>query len=459
MKAFLFPQIGFWPKFAKLAVPITLQMLLYSANGMIDMLMVGQLDHYAIAALALCSALFIVSFSVINGMSSGVGILAAQYFGAKDFAGVRKSLIQGVFWATLVALPIFVLYSFFSYDFFQLILKDHQVILYCAQYMQITALSALTIALYSSLQSMLSAIGKPTVALFITIFSVFLNAALNYVLIFGHFGAPAMGLSGAALATVLSFALQPVLLLLYLRFKIRQFWPKWTDCQAIKDNRKIEQYLKISVTVSINGFLWAAGAFIYNIIYESMGAQELAVMGIMSPIITLCFASFWGVAQGCGILVGQELGAKNFDLAWRQSKLLLALGVFASFIVVLLLWAFKDFILSLFGNLSADTIALCYQVLPWVLVTVGFRAVNVVIIFGTLRAGGDTKFVLYMDVATQWLLGIPLAYLAANEFHWALWLVFLCAMSEEILKTFLCLFRLWQRKWMKHLVTDARVSA
>jgi len=123
------------------------------------------------------------------------------------------------------------------------------------------------------------------------------------------------------------------------------------------------------------------------------------------------------------------------------------------------LWLIKDLIFSLFGNLSADIIRLCYQVLPWVLLTVWFRAVNVVVIFGALRAGGDTKFILYMDLATQWLLGIPLAYLAAHEFHWALWLVFLCAMSEEMVKVFICVYRMWQRKWMNNLVNDATVSA
>jgi Na+-driven multidrug efflux pump len=215
----------------------------------------------------------------------------------------------------------------------------------------------------------------------------------------------------------------------------------------------LKRFLKISIPIIIGGVVWSIGAFIYRIVYGHMDSHELAVMTMLEPVNTICFSFFWGVSSAAGVIVGHNLGAGNSRQAYAQSFVLTAIGFFVSVMAAAGIWMFKEPVLGLFGALEAETLALAEDVLVVVLGTVWIRAINVVSIVGVLQSGGDNRFVLAMDVFCQWVVGIPLAFLAAFYFDFSLKWVYLAATGEEIVKLFIAIPRMYSRAWMRNLVS------
>lgn len=448
----------FFQKLALIAIPVTLHSLLGTSKNVIDVIMLGQLGKLEVAAVGAGGRPFFVTLIMIFGMGSGCGVLASQYWGKKDREGVRKSVILSILWSFAVAIPCTLLFSFGSEFVVGLINKDPVVIAMGGAYLSIVGVNLLFATVNVSVTSGLKSIDQAVICTGFSVIGVGLNIFLNYVLIFGNFGAPQMGVMGAAWATMISAVVEVLVILAYIFGRKHMLAFSFRDIKLALDPVEIRRFLSVSMPIVVNGLVWSGGIFIYFVIYGRMGTDELAIMTMISPIESVCISFYVGLAAGAGVILGQNLGAGKFDKVWKQGWLFVGMSILMGLIIGGAFMASKDVVLGNFSGMGEQTLEAAKGVYMVFSGGIWLKAINVLIILGLLRSGGDTKFCLYLDAGCQWLVGIPLGAFGAFVWGFPLLGVFALVLCEELVKVFLCFYRVISKVWIQNLVDNAPVE-
>jgi Na+-driven multidrug efflux pump len=207
--------------------------------------------------------------------------------------------------------------------------------------------------------------------------------------------------------------------------------------------------------VILNELLWSLGITTYNIIYGHIGTEAIAAINIIGTVEQVAFVVFIGISNATAVLVGNRIGADKEDEAHLYAGRSLGLGLAGGILMGILLQLVKAPVLSLF-KVSPNVIEDASRILIIVSIFMAIRINNMTIVVGVLRAGGDTRFSLFVDGFIIWLVGVPMAALGAFVFHLPVYFVYLCAMSEETVKWILGMRRYFTRKWINNLA--ARVE-
>ncbi len=303
-----------------IALPITLQSMMFSSRGLVDVLMLGQLGEAEIAAVGVAARATFVTTIMLLGVTTGGALLTAQYWGAGDKVGVRQStsltwMISMVFAAFTV-----VLFVLFPEPIMRLTTDSEEVIRLGADYLVISSVSMFAVACVASMAVGLRAMHQPGLSTFFSGIGILSNIFLNWVLIFGQFGFPAMGIKGAAIATVISGAIEVTCLFSYLWFKKHIIAFGLDDIRASLVLDKITRFLKLSLPTTFNFLAWAGGLFAYHAIMGQAGVQGLAALSVMTPVESIALAMMIGSSNAAAVLVGNQLGAKNFGPVYYTKR-------------------------------------------------------------------------------------------------------------------------------------------
>ncbi|RJG50570.1 MATE family efflux transporter [Motilimonas pumila] len=449
---------AFISKLFTLALPITLQSILFSSKGMVDVFMIGQLSEADVAAMGVASRALFVMTILLAGISTGGAMLVAQYLGAENRSGIRQSMAL----TTLCSL-VFALLTCFSFVFFapwvmQLASHDPAVIALGSEYLRLTGASLLFVALIGAMGAGLRSIQLPAVSTWFSALGIALNIWLNWLLIFGHWGLPQWGLKGAAIATLLSCIIEAVALYLYVYARRLGIGFYWQDCLQSLSWNKIKRFLLLALPTTFNFFTWAAGLFTYTAIMGQASQAGLVALAVMTPIEAIALSLLVGIANAAGALTGHELGAKRYQQAYYQSIAFVAIGVLVTIIIALCMYPLRQPILALFGALSDTSAQLAETFFIILSVGIVLRSLPTIFVVGVLRAGGDVKFCLYQDMLTQWAFGIPITALAAWYFGAVAPVIYGLFFIEAIFKWFACIYRFKSKRWMNHLVEEEHHS-
>ncbi|BBL89174.1 MATE family efflux transporter [Vibrio rotiferianus] len=443
---------AFLRRLVAIALPITLQSIMFSSRGLVDVLMLGQLGEAEIAAVGVAARATFVTTIMLVGVTAGGALLTAQYWGAGNKEGVRQStsltwLISMVFAAFTV-----LLFVFFPEAIMGLTTDSREVITLGAEYLVITSVSMFAVACVASMAVGLRAMHQPGTSTFFSGIGIASNIYLNWVLIFGHLGMPALGIKGAAIATVISGAIEVAFLFGYLWRKKHTIAFGLSDLAAILVVDKIIRFLKLSLPTTFNFLAWAGGLFAYHAIMGQAGVQGLAALSVMTPVESIALAMMIGMSNAAAVLVGNQLGAKNFEPVYYQAWATIALNLLIAIIVAITLLITNNLILDAFSALTVETRKLAEQFMLILAFGVILRSIPMMAIVGVLRAGGDVKFCLYQDLVAQWLISIPLAAFAAIKLGLEPQWVYLFFLTEEVVKWVGSLMRMASKKWMKNLI-------
>ena len=443
---------AFLRRLVAIALPITLQSIMFSSRGLVDVLMLGQLGEAEIAAVGVAARATFVTTIMLVGVTTGGALLTAQYWGAGNKEGVRQStsltwLISMVFAAFTV-----LLFVFFPEAIMGLTTDSREVISLGAEYLVITSVSMFAVACVASMAVGLRAMHQPGTSTFFSGIGIASNIFLNWVLIFGHLGMPALGIKGAAIATVISGAIEVAFLFGYLWRKKHTIAFGLSDLAAILVVDKIIRFLKLSLPTTFNFLAWAGGLFAYHAIMGQAGVQGLAALSVMTPVESIALAMMIGMSNAAAVLVGNQLGAKNFEPVYYQAWATIALNLLIAIIVAITLLITNNLILDAFSALTIETRKLAEQFMLILAFGVILRSIPMMAIVGVLRAGGDVKFCLYQDLVAQWLISIPLAAFAAIKLGLEPQWVYLFFLTEEVVKWVGSLMRMASKKWMKNLI-------
>lgn len=179
--------------------------------------------------------------------------------------------------------------------------------------------------------------------------------------------------------------------------------------------------------------------------------EGVTALAVISPIETISLSLLVGVANASAVIIGNQLGAKQYDNVYHNAKILVIFAITLMVCVACMLYLFREPLLSIFTTLSVETHATSMSFMTVLCIGIVLRSLPTTLVVGVLRAGGDVKFCLYQDLCTQWLFGIPLTAFAAFVLNWSIEFIYACFFLETLFKWFACIYRLQSYKWIKNL--------
>ena len=442
--------VSLWRRVLLLALPVAVQMLLQSFLGMADVLMVGSLGAEAVAAVGMAAKLHFLMLVTMMGVATACAILVAQYCGAGNQAEGQRTLAMALVVGAVFMVP-FTLAFALGGQWLGLINPDAAVVQLAVTFLLITAPVLLLTQLITIYEAALRALGNTTVPLLMGALGVLLNIGLNYVLIFGHFGFPALGVAGAAWGTLISRIVQLAATLLWLYGVKHDFALRAQDFIKALNWAPLKRFLWFALPLLVNHVVWAVGNTVYHIASGYAGTDALAVMGVMVPIESSFFALFVGLANAAAVLVGQTLGRGDMPGAWQLYRFFNRLTLVLVFSLAGALWLAKPWVLAAFDHVDAQTTLLLEQTIAVFCLGVWVKVLNMLRILGILRAGGDTHYCLVVDVIVMWVFGVPI-YLAGvfwTDYSFAL--LYALTFTEDALKWLPIRWRIGRGVWVKNL--------
>ncbi len=445
-------QHSLWRRIAVLAVPVALQSLLQALLGMADVVMVTNLGAEAVAAVGLAAKLHFLLLVMAMGIAASSSILVAQHFGAGNLMQCQRTLVIAFFWGSLITLPSVAIFLFGAY-WLGWINPDQEVVRLATAYLLITAPALLLTQYIAIYEAALRATGNALMPLMVGAGAVLANVFFNYVLIFGHFGFPALGVEGAAWGTLLARLLQLFAIWATLAWSRHLFALRWRHVAFLRDKAASRYFLRFAFPVMLNHVLWAIGNSTYHIATGFAGTGALAVMGVMVPIESAFFALFIGLASAAAVMVGQALGADQREQAQHLYRLFNRTVVVLVIAFAGVLWLLRSWILSAFSGLDEATTVLLMQTLAIFCVGVWVKVLNMLRILGILRAGGDTRFCLITDTIVMWGVGVPL-YLFAVWMGAPFLVLYALMYLEDFLKWTPVRRRIAKGVWLRNLAME-----
>lgn len=449
-RVILMRQTSFLRTVAGIALPVGLQSMLQSSFSMIDQLMVGQLGSTAVAAIEVASRpAFIYSVSV-GAVASAAGIMISQYLGMKDGKMADRSLSVNLAVAAALAGAFMAVCLLFPEQIIRIFIKDDPAVLSPGKdYLLRIAWTYLPLGLASILSVMIRCMERAVWPLAAGVASAAVNTFLNYALIFGRFGFPAMGVAGAAAASVISQVVN-LLLILAMFCRIRAEKHMILHFSLALGAAGWRQYLRMLLPILINEFFWSVGQNVNTFIYGHIGTGDLAAMSMTGPIQGLFTGAMSGVSQAAGILVGKRLGAREYEAAYRESKQLMRYGLAGSLVLSLVLICLRGPYVLLY-RVEPETQATAGLLLFVFAVLAPVKVANMILGGGIVRSGGKTGFVLAIEMSATWLVGAPLGLVTAFEFHLPIHWVYFILSQEELVRLLLTALLFRSRKWMTSL--------
>lgn len=430
-----------------IALPVTLQSLLQSSFAMVDQLMIGQLGSESIAGIGLGGKFASIYTVVLGAVAAAAGIMTAQYVGAEDEEGVGRGYYLNLFLGLLLAAGFMAVCCLFPHEVMRLYTKDGGVRSQAANYLQIYAVSFPLSVISTIMAVFLRCIGKAVWPLAASFFSVLLNTGLNYLFIFGAGPAPAMGVRGAAVASVIAQAAGLVLTGVY-------FWHLGKErrpCRSFSMSKKSwVQYLGILMPILVCEFVWSLGENGYAVIYGRLGTDSCAAMTMTGPVQGLTIGLLSGVSQAAGIMIGRRLGKAAYEEAYRDGKRMMLCGVMGSAVLSLLLLLLGRTYVSVY-NVDLQVQAISYRILLVFALISPIKVQNMILGGGIIRSGGMTRYVMWIDMIGTWVFGVPLGCLAAFVWKLPIPQVYFILSLEEVVRFILSVIIFRRRNWMKRL--------
>jgi putative MATE family efflux protein len=451
----------FYRTMFKIAIPIALQSLLSFLVVVADDIMVSLTPDgmFAQAAAAQVNSISALVTAALSGLVGGSAVLIAQYWGKKDMERI-KQVFAVVMWICCgVALLVVAVLKLFPTAMVGLVIdrQDTRITALALSYLGIVCFSYLPFAVSTALVGMLRTIEEVRITMYIAFYALVANIGLNYVLIFGKLGFPALGIQGAALGTVLARFGEVALVLLY-TFKVqKQIQVKLKDFLSI-DKMMVKDYLFYGLPVGITDTQWALIGLLKMAIIGHLGGAFMAANSIASSLYNLGTIFTFGLAGGAAVVVGKAVGRGDYSVAREYSHtiqlMFVAVGVVMAGAVYMLRVPFT----SLYGS-SADpeVFRLSVQIIGIMAVTMLGTTYHASCFVGINRGAGDSRFVALVDMICGWLIVLPITYLAAFIWKLPLPLVFLATRIDQCFKWIIAFIRLRGDKWIKNVTREAAV--
>ena len=447
----------FYKKMLLVMIPILVQNLITSFVNLLDNIMVGQIGTEPMSGVAIVNQLLFVFNLCIFGGLAGAGIFSAQFYGNKDEEGVQYTFRIKNYIALIFVVVSGAALMLFSDMLISLFLHEGDGSLnlastmgYAKEYLSVMYFGLLPFAAVQSYASTLRETGETMLPMKAGLTAVFLNMVLNYILIFGKLGIPALGVRGAAIATVISRWVEFLIVVV------------WTHRHTEKNRFIVGAYRSLYVPAGLlrqvcisgappllNEFLFSMGLTVMNQCYSTKGLEVVSAVNISSTVWNLFMCVFFAMGSAVSIMVGQQLGSGDLEGAVDTDRKLIAFSVALGVVIGAVMFLLAPLIPAIYNttdtvkHLAAIFLEICAVLVP-------VHAFNNCAYF-TLRSGGKTIVTFIFDSCYLWVVSIPAVYLLARLTDLPIIPIYFVGQITDLLKIFTGVYLLRKRTWVNNL--------
>jgi putative MATE family efflux protein len=434
-----------------LAIPVAFQQLITASLNMIDVLMVGQLGETSVAALGLANQIFFLLILFLFGVTSGMAIFTAQYWGKGDVENIRRVLGLCLAIAIAVSAVFTLVATLLPETLMSIYTEDPEVIRIGSDYLRIVGLSYVMMAISVSYISVLRSIRMVKITVFVAVLALGLKTVIAYLLIFGIGPFPELGVRGAAIGTAIGWTFECILLVILVHALKTPLAAN--PLSYFRFNRPFAlNVLKTSLPAAINEVLWSVGFSSYNAVYARIGTDAIAAVNINATIEELVFVLFIGLGNACAVMIGNKIGEGDSETAFEYGQRFMILGVTAALIGGVVVFSQREAVIGLYELSSSAANNLRGLMFVFAL-SAWLKMLNFILFIGAMRAGGDTRYAMFTELFSVWCIGVPAALIGGFVLDLPVYGVYALVLLEEAVKAVIVYRRFQSRRWIHDLVS------
>lgn len=429
-----------------LVLPMAFQQFMLALVGASDAIMLGRLSQEAMSAVSLATQMTFVFNLFVAAFVVGENMFVAQYYGKGDAIGIARVLYLARRISCVTAL-VFWMGTFLLADRIMEVFTNEPVLAAMgAEYLRMVGVSWLLSAVAQVYMTIMKNCGAVKLSTILSSSAVILNMVLNGIFIFGMYPIPAMGVRGAALATVAATAVQAVWSVVYVVTRTE----KLREVPMHMRRGPVQGFWKRMAPVLMNELIWGGGFTMFSVIMGHMGGDAVAANGIANISKNLVVCLCLGLGNAGSIIVGNELGAGRFEEARKAGKMLTRASVVCGILSGLFLLAVSPLITGLVGltQTAGEYLEGMFMICSYYLVG---KSINCMTIGGIFTAGGDSGFGVICDAITLWCIVIPAGYLCGFVFHLPVIAVYFVLSLDEIIKLPAVYWHYKKYGWLKNI--------
>lgn len=441
---------NFYRSFAVLCLTLMLEQAVILSVNLADNIMLGRYSESALSGVAAVNQIQFVLQQIVFGVSSGMIVLGSQYWGQKRTGEIRMLSSIAMRAALGVAIALFIAVSLFPEQTLRLFTRDAAIVAEGVAYLKIIRFTYLFFAASSILLGTMRVVESVQIALRVSLLSLVLNCSINYVLIYGRFGAPEMGVRGAAIGTLAARIVELFVFAWYVFVRDRRVSMQPSDFFSA-DREMARDFFRVASPVILTQTLWGLANALQTVILGHMSAVAIAAQSISSNVFLLLKVASVGASSAAAILIGKAIGeGKDLSVLKEYTRTLQALFVAIGLVLGAALMIIRVPLLRVY-NISDETRALAnaYMIIQSVvLVTMSYQMPTN---GGIIRGGGDTRFVMILDLISIWGIVLPFSCLAAFVWRLSPIIVIILLNSDQVFKCVPAFIRVNSYKWIKRL--------
>lgn len=441
---------NFYRSFAVLCLTLMLEQAVILSVNLADNIMLGRYSESALSGVAAVNQIQFVLQQIVFGVSNGMIVLGSQYWGQKRTGEIRMLSSIAMRAALGVAIALFIAVSLFPEQTLRLFTRDAAIVAEGVAYLKIIRFTYLFFAASSILLGTMRVVESVQIALRVSLLSLVLNCSINYVLIYGRFGAPEMGVRGAAIGTLAARIVELFVFAWYVFVRDRRVSMQPSDFLSA-DREMARDFFRVASPVILTQTLWGLANALQTVILGHMSAVAIAAQSISSNVFLLLKVASVGASSAAAILIGKAIGeGKDLSVLKEYTRTLQALFVAIGLVLGAALMIIRVPLLRVY-NISDETRALAnaYMIIQSVvLVTMSYQMPTN---GGIIRGGGDTRFVMILDLISIWGIVLPFSCLAAFVWRLSPIIVIILLNSDQVFKCVPAFIRVNSYKWIKRL--------
>ena len=439
-------------RFLSLAVVLVLQNVVTLSVNLADNLMLGAYSETALAGVAAVNQIQFVYQQLLHALGDGVVIVGSQYWGKHQTEPMKKLASSAMRFALILSAVLLAVISLIPYRVMGIVTRDSGIIEEGARYLNIIRFTYLFFAVTQILLATLRSVETVKIAFKLSVLTLFVNCGINYVLINGHFGAPEMGVEGAAIGTLAARILECVVLILYIAKKETRLNLRWRDYLAW-DRVLTGDYLKITIPMLTVQGLWGVNTALQTVILGHMTANAIAANSVASTLFLMVKSMAVGSAAATSVIIGKAVGTGDRELARSYARSLQRVFVLIGIVSGTILFFIRIPVLGLY-DLSAETRDMANTFLIILSIVCVGMSYQMPTNNGIIRGGGNPMFVVKMDLISIWLIVIPVSLFMAFVVKASPVVVVCCLNADQIFKVVPAFLEVRYGNWMRKLTRD-----
>lgn len=439
----------FYRGFFSMTMTIALQNLIVYGVNLADNIMLGAYSETALSGVAIANQVQFLLQMIVTGTASGMGVIVSQYWGKRQTEPIRRVFAVG-FWISLILSAVMsAVVWFLPYGVMGLLTNEQAIIPAGVQYLKIMVFSYLIFSVSNSLLGVMRSVETVHIGFYISLATLFINVFLNYMLIYGRFGAPELGVKGAAYAPLTSRVVEFAAIVVYCRFIDKKLRLNFRDIFAL-ERSYIRDFFRSGVPLMLSSVSWGVAMSVQAAILGRLGASSIAASSIAQTLFQCTSVVAYATGDAARVMTGMAVGEGDMEKVRSKAKTMQLLFLIIGVITSAVLFAVRKPIISVY-NTSPETSKLANVFVLILCVTSIGTAYEMPCLTGIVSGGGDTKFVFLNDIVFMWCIVLPLSALSAFCFKFPPAVTFALLKADQILKCFVALVKVNRFRWVRVL--------